>query len=200
MNNLPELLSIVYVVLITIGYIPALKGLIKDKDVSGVSPVFWMCVVLTVYVSCASLVLTGATLFQYTSVGVNLFLGVACLIIYLIRSKAKDVVLEIFIILMPLTLLVVLHQPTAQALGTFTIIIAYLTQIYSFYKNKNTNGTSKYLYLVIGAGLACLIWSLLLTGGDPHVIITEIVNLILIIICFIQCLYYERKIENGKTN
>lgn len=200
MNNLPEILSIVYAVFIILGYMPALKGLIKDKDVSGVSFCFWTFIIFAVYVSFLSLLLTGAATFQFLSVGINLLLGGFCFAIYVVRSKQYEAFVTTIPGVVILTFIITTNQPIAQTLGTVSIIAAYVAQIYSFYRNKNTKGTSKYLYLIIGAGLACLIYSLIITGENIYVIITEIANLILILVCFVQCLYYERKIKNGNIS
>lgn len=191
--NIPEILSILYAILVTVGYIPALISLVKDKTVKGVSNYFWAFVVLTVLISFSSLLVTGATIFQLVSVGVNLSLGVVCLILHSIRLKTFIYVIMTVVLSAILLFNLVAYLPIIQTLATVSIILAYITQIGKFYTTKSSNGTSKYLFLIIGVGLTCLIISMIITGAYLHVIITEVANLVLILICYLQVVYYERK-------
>ncbi|MCP5827054.1 hypothetical protein NL337_26890, partial [Klebsiella pneumoniae] len=62
MSNLSHILSILYAILVTVGYIPALVGLIRDKNVKGVDSYFWFYIVVTVSISLTSLFVTHAPL------------------------------------------------------------------------------------------------------------------------------------------
>lgn len=190
MYNLADILSIAYAILVTVGYIPALISLIKDNTVKGVSHHFWSLIVITVSISFTSLMVTHATPFQVVSVGLNLTLGIVCLILYSIRKK--DLYPIMFSIIFMFIIMIVMNYSisSAQTIATITIVLAYVSQIYNFYKTKNAEGTNRYLFLIIGIGLACLVTSMILTNTYIHVMITELVNLILIMVCYLQANYY----------
>lgn len=190
MYNLAEILSIAYAILVTVGYIPALISLIKDNTVKGVSHHFWSLIVITVSISFTSLMVTHATPFQVVSVGLNLTLGIVCLILYAIRKK--DLYPIMFSIIFMFIIMIIMNYsiPSAQTIATITIVLAYISQIYNFYKTKNAEGTNRFLFLIIGIGLACLVTSMILTNTYVHVMITELVNLILIMVCYLQANYY----------
>ncbi|WBF81171.1 hypothetical protein FMLHJGGC_00118 [Staphylococcus phage BSwM-KMM1] len=80
-----------------------------------------------------------------------------------------------------------------QTVATITIILAYVTQITTFYKTKSAEGTNRFLFLIIGLGLASLIASMVLTHTYVHIIATEFVNFVLILICYLQANYYSRR-------
>ncbi|WBF47992.1 hypothetical protein SSP49_167 [Staphylococcus phage SSP49] len=201
MSNLAHILSILYAILVTVGYIPALVGLIKDKNVKGVDSYFWFYIVVTVSISLTSLFVTHAPLFQIISVSINLLLGIICFIIYLFRTTEVSILeMVMFIIVIYIGYSVANYSVEyGQIMATISIIVAYLSQINKFYKTKSTNGTSKYLFLIIGIALACLIISMLITNTTPHVIYTEVANFILIMICYLQASYYEYKgVDNNE--
>lgn len=195
MSNLAHILSILYAILVTVGYIPALVGLIRDKNVKGVDSYFWFYIVVTVSISLTSLFVIHAPPFQIISVSINLLLGIICFIIYLFRTTEVSLLeMVMFIIVIYIGYSVANYSVEyGQIMATISIIVAYLSQINKFYKTKSTNGTSKYLFLIIGIALACLIISMLITNTTPHVIYTEVANFILITICYLQASYYEYK-------
>lgn len=192
MDNLSHYLSILYAILVTVGYIPGLIALVKSDSVKGVSSYFWYLIVATVGISFYNLLLTDALMFQVVSVGLNLTLGIVCLLVASYRKK--DYFSIPFIIVFSL-LLFLLSDFTAltQTIATITIILAYVTQITTFYKTKSAEGTNRFLFLIIGLGLASLIASMVLTHTYVHIIATEFVNFVLILICYLQANYYSRR-------
>lgn len=192
MDNLSHYLSILYAILITVGYIPGLIALVKADSVKGVSNYFWYLIVATVGISFYNLLLTDASVFQIVSVGLNLTLGTVCLLVASFRKK--DYFPVPFIIIFSV-FLIYFSDFTAltQTLATVTIILAYVTQITTFYKTKSAEGTNRYLFLIIGLGLASLIASMVISHTYVHIIATEFVNFILILICYLQANYYARR-------
>ncbi|WP_210726432.1 hypothetical protein, partial [Histophilus somni] len=67
--------------------------------------------------------------------------------------RKKDYFSIPFIIVFSL-LLFLLSDFTAltQTVATITIILAYVTQITTFYKSKSAEGTNRFLFLIIGLG------------------------------------------------
>lgn len=183
--------STMYAILITIGYIPGLKSLVKDSNVNGVSRWFWYLIITTVSISFYNLLHTESTNFQIISVGINLLLGIVCLFVVVVRKK--DWFIFVFIVILSLFLLTFGSKvEVTQTIATLTIILAYISQIIQFYKTKQSDGTNKWLYLIIGFAIGLLSVSMVLTDTSAHIIVTELVNMLLILICYFQADYYEK--------
>ncbi|MDN6749849.1 MAG: hypothetical protein L0L95_06325, partial [Staphylococcus equorum] len=65
-------------------------------------------------------------------------------------------------------------------------------QIIRFTVRKTSDGTSPFLYLILGLAILFLVLNLLLTNAYIHVIITEVVNMILIFICCGMSFKYKK--------
>lgn len=199
MSNLPLILSSMYAILITIGYIPGLKSLVKDGNINGVSRWFWYLIITTVGISFYNLLHTESTLFQIISVGVNLFLGLVCLLVVVYRKK--DWFIFLFLIIFSLFLYIFgTYVELTQTVATLSIILAYISQIIQFYKTKQSDGTNKWLYLIIGFAIGLLSVSMVLTNTTPHIVITELVNMLLILICYFQADFYEKRSRSNGFN
>lgn len=200
--NLPEILSTFYAILMIVGYVPGLMILLKSKDLTGVGRYFWFLIIVTVGISFHNLILTESNNFQIYAVGLNLLMGVVCLTVYLIKTRSGKVMLDIiiFVILVGLyTKFLADELLITQTVASISIILAYIGQIRTYYKVKTSTGTSKWMFLIMGTGLLCLILSMTLTDTYPHIIATEAFNFILVMVCYLQANYYERRgLENEK--
>lgn len=199
--NLPEILSSVYAILMIVGYIPGLYALIKYKDLSGVGRYFWFFIIITVGITFHNLIKTGAIDFQIYAVGINLLLGVVCLLIYLIKLKDKKVIIDIIVfgILTYLYTSLLADKPNiTQTIASVSIILAYLGQIRHYMVYKTASGTSRWLFLIMGTGLISLVLSMILTDTYPHIIATELFNFILIMVCYLLANYYERGLKDER--
>ncbi|AAX92356.1 putative membrane protein [Staphylococcus phage Twort] len=191
--------STMYAILITIGYIPGLKSLVKDRNVDGVSRWFWYLIITTVGISFYNLLHTESTNFQIISVGINLLLGIVCLLVVVFRKK--DLFIFVFIVILSLFLFTFGSKvEVTQTVATLSIILAYISQIIQFYKTKQSDGTNKWLYLIIGFAIGLLSVSMVLTNTTPHIVITELVNMLLILICYFQADFYEKRGRNRGFN
>ena len=202
--NLPEILSSLYVILMIVGYIPGLIALVKSKDLTGVGKYFWFFIVLTVGIIFYNLINTEANIFQVYAVGINLLLGIVCLGIYLIKSRRYSIVirdLSVFLIVLILLTYLYADKPhITQTVASISIVLAYIGQIGNYYKSKTSAGTSRWLFLIMGTGLMCLITSMTLTHTYPHIIATEAFNFVLIMVCYLQANYYERGLKYEKDS
>lgn len=202
--NLPEILSSLYAILMIVGYIPGLIALVKFKDLTGVGKYFWFFIVITVGISFYNLIITGANIFQVYAVGINLGLGIVCLVIHVFKSRDYGIAIRdfsIFLIVLIVLSYLYLDKPhVTQSVASISIILAYIGQIVNYFKTKTASGTSKWLFLIMGTGLMCLITSMVLTDTYPHIIATEAFNFILIMVCYLQANYYERGLNNEKNS
>uniref|UniRef100_A0AAU8GTH7 Uncharacterized protein n=1 Tax=Mammaliicoccus phage MSShimriz1 TaxID=3230127 RepID=A0AAU8GTH7_9VIRU len=202
--NLPEILSSLYAILMIVGYIPGLIALVKFKDLTGVGKYFWFFIVITVGISFYNLIVTEANIFQVYAVGINLGLGIVCLVIHVFKSRDYGIAIRdfsIFLIVLIVLSYLYLDKPhVTQSVASISIILAYIGQIVNYFKTKTASGTSKWLFLIMGTGLMCLITSMVLTDTYPHIIATEAFNFILIMVCYLQANYYERGLNNEKNS
>ncbi|XWX31291.1 hypothetical protein UDOIXSUF_CDS0028 [Staphylococcus phage PG-2021_1] len=193
-NDIPVLLAMLYGILVIVGYIPALISLVKDKNLNGVSSSFWYLISVTVGISFYNIILTGGTRFQVVSIFLNFLLGVVCLLVLNYRKfKFHGIVYTvIFLLALYLFLGLLTSIEITQTVASVSIVLAYVGQIYKFVKSKSSSGTNKWLYLLIGVGLLSLVTSMVLTDVSNHIIITELINFILILICYFMSNYYYK--------
>lgn len=190
------ILSTVYAILVVVGYFPGLKSIIKEKHLTGVNSSFWYLVNTTVGISFYNLFILQEHIFQICAVGINLLLGLLCLLIVNYKKQyVKGLVYTLVFILFLGAFVVWLHQypQISQSVATVSIILAYIGQVFTFYNKKTSSGTNKWLYLLIGLGLSLLIISMILTNTYTPIVITELVNFVLIMVCYFQSNYYPKE-------
>lgn len=188
-------LSIAYAILMVLGYIPGIQGLVKSDDVEGVSDNFWFLITTTVGISLYNLIMSTITGSQLLSIGANLLLAIVSLLLY--NSKKRGVTGIFWSLLFLTSLYCVLqligYKPhITQTIAHVTLILAYTGQIYKLYATKSTDGLNANLFLIMGAGLGCIIISLLLSHAPFSVVLTEIINFVLILVCYLKIKQLER--------
>ncbi|AVR55594.1 hypothetical protein HOT02_gp150 [Staphylococcus phage phiSA_BS2] len=181
-------------ILYIVGYLPGLRAMYIDKSVEGVSQFFWELVLTTVSFSFYTLIVTGADIVNIVVVGCNMFLALVMLAWKnMLRYRAIGILYTMLYIVVNLMVYFMFGIPLhiLQSIATLTIILAYVDQIIRFAVRKTAIGTSPLLYFILGMAILFLILNLILTHAYIHVIITEAVNLILIMICFFMCMKYR---------
>lgn len=181
-------------VLYIVGYLPGLRAMYIDKSVEGVSQFFWELVLTTVSFSFYTLIITGADIVNIVIVGCNMFLALVMLAWKnILRYQEIGTLYTILYIVINLMVYFGFDIPLhiLQSIATITIVLAYIDQIIRFAVRKTAVGTSPLLYFILGMAIWFLMFNLILTHAYIHVIITEAVNLILIMICFFMCIKYR---------
>ena len=134
-------------------------------------------------------------IFNIIIVGGNLALALVMLTWKnLLRHGAIGILYTILYIVANLIIYFILGLPlhVLQTIATISIILAYIDQIIRFTVRKTSDGTSPFLYLILGLAILFLVLNLLLTDAYIHVIITEVVNMILIFICCVMSFKYKK--------
>lgn len=80
-----------------------------------------------------------------------------------------------------------------QMIGTVALLTAYLPQIAYLYKVKDATGISRWLFIVLGSGLLLVTINMIITGTSTEIIITEFVNIALILVQYFLTVYYQNK-------
>lgn len=190
-------LSILSPIFYVLGYIPGLKSLYKEKTVEGIGRYFWELVTLTISYSYYTLLITNADLFNIIVVAINLTFAIILLtyknIIKYNLVNGLIYTLLYFVVNLGIYFLIGLPISVLQTIATISIILAYIDQILHFIIYKTAKGTNRNLYLIIGIGILLLTVSLIINGAYLHVIVTEIVNLILILICYVLAILYSKR-------
>ena len=197
MVMLAMVLSILSPIFYVLGYIPGLKSLYKEKTVEGIGRYFWELVTLTISYSYYTLLITNADLFNIIVVAINLTFAIILLtyknIIKYNLVNGLIYTLLYFVVNLGIYFLIGLPISVLQTIATISIILAYIDQILHFIIYKTAKGTNRNLYLIIGIGILLLTVSLIINGAYLHVIVTEIVNLILILICYVLAILYSKR-------
>lgn len=197
MVMIATILSILSPIFYILGYIPGMKTFYKEKTVAGVGTYFWELVTLTISFSFYTLIITNADLFNLVVVGINLFFAIVLLTWKnIIKYKGwQGILFTLIYFAFNLGIYFIIGLPISvlQTIATISIILAYIDQVIHFIIYKTAKGVNKNLYLIIGIGILLLTISMIINGVYLHVIITEIVNLILILICYALTILYSKR-------
>lgn len=191
------LLNIAVVIILTHAYVPQLRTTYKTKIAEGVSPLFWLLISLSTSYSLFNLLATGdATWYTYLGQIIN---ATVALVLFIWITKLKyrwevTVFVSLLYIFMNGYVYITFNLEVTQTIATIAIIIAYIDQVVHFIKSKNAEGTNPLLYFYFALGLSLLMIIMITTGASIHVIITEAVNISLLIVC--GCLSKKYKQNN----
>lgn len=190
-----HLLNIFVVVIFAIAYIPQLRTTSKTTSVEGVSTMFWYCVSVSTAISLYNLLLTGSGEW-YVYLGQIINAGVAFILFVWINNKKLTSELTLLVaighVLLMYIVLAMFPLPLVQLLATIAIIVAYVDQIKHFIKTKNAEGTNPLLYFFFALGLTLLLVIMILTNASFHIMITETVNIILLLVCGVLSIKYRK--------
>lgn len=179
-------LNIAIIAIFTLAYVPQLKTTATTKSTDGVSPFFWALVSLSTSYSLYNVIATGNAEW-YVYVGQIINAGIAVLLFAWITGLRYRLVPTLLIVTVYAVINFAVHQAvsleTSQSIATAAIILAYVDQLAHFIRKRNAEGTNPKLYFMFAQGLALLTVVMAVTDVSIHVIITELVNITLLLIC-----------------
>lgn len=191
------LLNIAVVIILTHAYVPQLRTTYKTRSAEGVSPLFWLLISLSTSYSLFNLLATGnAEAYTYLGQFIN---ATVALVLFIWITKLKyrwevTVFVSLLYIFMNGYVYITFNLEVTQTIATIAIIIAYIDQVVHFIKSKNAEGTNPLLYFYFALGLSLLMIIMITTGASIHVIVTEAMNISLLIVC--GCLSKKYKQNN----
>ncbi|EKI4464089.1 hypothetical protein PCV68_001068 [Staphylococcus pseudintermedius] len=197
MVNFLHMLNILVVAIFMIGYLPQVYTTIKCKQHKGVSTSFWYYVAVSTSITLHNMIVTGeAEWYMYMGQIVNALFAVI-FFVYFNHMRNKHykaryiafVAAYLLVTPMATNLLDVSHS---QIVASVAIVAAYVSQLKHFYINKTSEGTNPLLYGLFATGILVLILVLLLTGASTHVIITESINVGLLLVCYVAAVIYKK--------
>lgn len=186
-----------------LGYIPQLNNLLKalfnNKTAEGVSVTFWYLISLALALTYANFNSTESSLWVIVPQGLNASMAFLILVtVIMIRfNLCHSLVYSIGLGLSIYAISQLLPTDIAQTVATICIVVAYFTQIYHLYKSKTAEGLSILLFLFIALSLALMTLNIFITGSYSYGGVTEIVNLIMVLIIVFLIWNYNRKGENN---
>ncbi|PEA25946.1 hypothetical protein CN984_11910 [Bacillus cereus] len=80
-----------------------------------------------------------------------------------------------------------------QTIGTVALLTAYIPQIVYLHKVKDATGISRWLFIVIASGLLMVTVNMMISKVNIEIIITEFVNIALILVQYVLTVYYQNK-------
>lgn len=186
-----------------LGYIPQLNNLLKalfnNKTAEGVSVTFWYLISLALALTYANFNSTESSLWVIVPQGLNASMAFLILVtVIMIRfNLCHSLVYSIGLGLSIYAISQLLPTDIAQTVATICIVVAYFTQIYHLYKSKTAEGLSILLFLFIALSLALMTVNIFITGSYNYGGVTEIINLIMVLIIVFLIWNYNRKGENN---
>ena len=186
-----------------LGYIPQLNNLLRalfnNKTAEGVSVTFWYLISLALVLTYSNFHTTESSLWVIVPQGLNASMAFLILVtVIMIRfNLCHSLVYSTGLGLSIYAISQLLPTDIAQTVATICIVVAYFSQIYHLYKSKTAEGLSILLFLFIALSLALMTVNIFITGSYNHGGVTEIVNLIMVLIIVFLIWNYNRKGENN---
>lgn len=202
------------------GYTPQIVKLIKTGNPTGISTTFWTMIAMGASAIGINMYLQGTATEIVVTQALNailawftLFLVYHCQKKFVVtglkryedefvsgRIKSTIKMVATFIGLIAVLKLVGLDMKMVgnyiQLAGTFFLLTAYLPQIAYLYTVKDASGISRWLFIVIGLGLLAVTVNMIITGASTFIIVTEFVNIALIMVQFGLTIKYQQKTFN----
>lgn len=189
--------SLLITIVFIFAYIPQTRELISIKTAAGVSPLFWAFIALSTTLSAYNAVTTGngGTSTYYGAI-YNASMALILFDRVLTLRYGKTFFTGSYFIV-ALTIIYVLHSILAvqysQLMATVSIVAAYVAQLRHFAVKRTAEGTKPSLYFLFAFGLTLLTYVMAITDVSIYVIMTEIVNVILLLICGTVSTILKRK-------
>ena len=186
-----------------LGYIPQLNNLLRalfnNKTAEGVSVTFWYLISLALALTYSNFHTTESSLWVIVPQGLNASMAFLILVtVIMIRfNLCHSLIYGIGLGLSIYAISQLLPTDIAQTVATICIVVAYFSQIYHLYKSKTAEGLSILLFLFIALSLALMTVNIFITGSYSYGGVTEIVNLIMVLIIVFLIWNYNRKGENN---
>lgn len=178
-----------------LSYFPQLKSLYHNKNIRGVSIVFWMFISIATTITLHNLILSGSVWYVVVPQFINSL--IALVILLLVCFKKGDIgTMFIYLMIYVFVITVFVLQNNLyfmQHSASTLIFLAYLYQIIKMIVSKTSEGVNFLLFVGFGLGLGIMSTNILLTGAPVEAAITELVNLTMICIATGITLFYNRK-------
>ncbi len=176
-------------------YIPQLKTLYIQKEVYGISKVFWMFIALATTITAGTLIEEKAEWFVILPQCINSFIAIVILL-WVAYKKYKFYGVWVYLMNFVFFVSILINwvdNDIVQHWSSLLITFAYVEQITHLIYRKTAQGVNFLLYLGFAVGLVIMITNMLITGAPLSATITETVNLIMMSIATIITMILNKK-------
>lgn len=190
-------LSLAIPIIFTFAYIPQTRELFSVKTATGVSPLFWAFIALSTTLSAFNAVTTGSgDASAYYGAIYNASMALILFDRVLTLRYGKTFFTGSYFVV-ALTIIYVLHIVLdiqySQIMATVSVVAAYVAKLRHFAVKRTAEGIKPSLYFLFAFGLTLLTYVMAITDVSIYVIMTEIVNVILLLICSTVSTILKRK-------
>ncbi len=191
-------------VLLLGGYAPQIIKLHKTLIPTGISLLFWTMIGTGCTAILVNMILQGTSLPVIITQGLNALgawytLG---LVIYCKKLRGEEIKVNMKIVKIAVALVLMLiidlkQSPLSvvgnhiQLVGSIALLTAYVPQMVHLYKVKDATGISRWLFIVLGAGLLMVTGNMIISGTNVWIVATEFLNIALIFVQFGMTVYYQ---------
>jgi len=181
-------------IILTVGYLPQIFKLYQTGNTDGISLLFWYFIFSAVSITAINLILTAAPVILIVIQLSNALLAAVVVgMVYYYKDQFKFVVMVGFLTFVLTVLVVSLPIEVTQTTSTVLIVAAYVIQLITLIKAESVQGVSAWLFLLIALGLGIMATKMFITEVSIHIIITEIVNISLLIACAAITFYFQHR-------
>lgn len=181
-------------IILTVGYLPQIFKLYQTGNTDGISLLFWYFIFSAVSITAINLILTAAPVILIVIQLSNALLAAVVVgMVYYYKDQFKFVVMVGFLTLVLTVLVVSLPIEVTQTTSTVLIVAAYVIQLITLIKAESVQGVSAWLFLLIALGLGIMATKMFITEVSIHIIVTEIVNISLLIACAAITFYFQHR-------
>jgi uncharacterized protein with PQ loop repeat len=188
------------------GYAPQIIKLHRTKIPTGISLLFWTMIAIGCSAITVNMIIQDTSIEIIITQALNGFFAwyTLFLVMYCRKVQGESIEVNPFIIIVAITIVgfgyfnfkdAPIEQIgyAFQTVGTVALLTAYLPQIWYLYQVKDATGISRWLFIVLGSGLLLVTVNMIITGASIEIIITEFVNIALIMVQYGMTVYYQNK-------
>ncbi|WP_233198016.1 PQ-loop domain-containing transporter [Bacillus mycoides] len=188
------------------GYAPQIIKLHRTKIPTGISLLFWTMVGIGCTAINVNMIISNAPFEVILTQSLNmigawytLFLVMYCRKLHGMPIKINKTIGLIASFLAGTMVYQIQVLPMAQVgimfqtIGTVALLTAYIPQIVYLHKVKDATGISRWLFIVIASGLLMVTVNMIISKVNIEIIITEFVNIALILVQYVLTVYYQNK-------
>lgn len=178
-----------------VSYYFQVKSLLLNKNIKGVSMIFWGLIALATSITFHNLNSSNAMWYVQVPQFINAIIALVLLLwvsFKKLRLYGLWISVMAYIGLVSIFIIQVDVEFIQHGASVF-ILFAYIEQILHMFRVRTSQGVNPYLFIGFGTGLLIMVINIIVTGAPISAAITEMCNIVAIIIATIVTYYYEKK-------
>lgn len=197
-----NLITAVGGIILIVGYLPQIRKLLTTENTEGINNAFWYLIFSAVAITAINLITTDApVLLQCIQIANATLAAGIIILVHVYRREAVLMILPAYILAYWVIFTYQVPMELTQSAASLMIVIAYVSQLITLIKTHSAKGVSASLYLIIAIGLAIMATKMFVSEVSVHIIITEIVNIILLLSCaWVARTQQTRHKKKGESN